>query len=102
MKHDYLIQIHDSKKIENAFTKALSYPENIMVNIERYIKELHPYFDGESSKRVIDATISFLHKDKSYLKRKPLNLIRKYKMRKRLKYFTFKSYNKPNTIKLNN
>jgi CDP-glycerol glycerophosphotransferase (TagB/SpsB family) len=100
-KEDYLINVEQVKDIENAFTLALTYPETILSKIQSFILDLHPYFDGKSSKRVIDTSIAFLHKDKSYLKLKPLNLIRKYKMRKRLNYFTFKSYNKPFTIKLN-
>ena len=97
LKQDYLIQITDANDIEKAFIQGLNGTEDLLVNMERYIYDLHPYFDGESSKRVVDSTISFLHKDKSYLKAKPLNLIRKYKIRRRLNYFTFKSYNKPFT-----
>ena len=99
-KENYLINTDQVKDIENAFSYALTYPKIILSKINDFILELHPYFDGKSSERVIDASISFLHKDKSYLKPKPLNLIRKYKMRKRLNYFTLKSYNKPFTIKL--
>ena len=101
-KHNYLIHIDDDANIENAFNEALSGSKEILQNIELFINELHPYFDGKSSERIIDACIQFLHKDKSYLKSKPLNLMRKYKMRKRLNYYTLKSYNKPFTIKLNN
>lgn len=100
--HNYLIHVDDASDIENAFKEALTYPEELINNIGSFINDLHPYFDGKSSERVIDASISFLHKDKSYLKSKPLNLMRKYKMRKRLNYFTLKSYNKPFTIKLDN
>lgn len=95
LKHDYLIQINQVESIETAFNKALSNPENLLQNIELYINELHPYSDGKSSARVVDATISFLQKDRSYLKQKPLNLIRKFKIRKRLRYFTLKSYRLP-------
>lgn len=98
--HNYLINITDSNDIKPAFDRALKYPEDLINNISTFVHELHPYFDGKSSKRIVDASISFLHKDKSYLKRKPLNLIRKYKIRKRLKYFTLKSYNKPYTISI--
>ena len=98
IKQDYLIQISEADKIEEALKYALCYPSNILNNIQRYITNLHPYYDGKSSKRVIDATIDFLHKDKKHLKRKPLNLIRKYKLRKQLNYFTWKSYNQPFTI----
>jgi CDP-glycerol glycerophosphotransferase (TagB/SpsB family) len=97
-KHNYLINITEASKIESAFKQGLSQPEELIKNIESYINELHPYFDGKSSERVIDTSIDFLHKDKSYLKSKPLNLIRKYKIRKRLNYFTLKSYNKPFTL----
>lgn len=94
-KKDYLIQIHEAGQIEAAFISALNCPEEIMDNIEKYILELHPYFDGKSSERLISATIDFLHKDKSYLRCKPLNLARKYRIRKLLHYFTLKSYNRP-------
>ena len=93
--HNYLINITEAKGIEPAFKEALSCPENLIENISEYINQLHPYFDGKSSSRVLDACIDFLHKDKSHLKPKPLNLVRKFKMRKRLNYFTLKSYRKP-------
>lgn len=98
----HLINIKDVNDIENGIEFALSKPQKVIMAIEEYIKETHPYFDGQSSKRVIDATISFLHKDKSHLKSKPFNLIRKWKIRKLLNYFTFRSYNKPLTLKANN
>ncbi|WP_157208009.1 CDP-glycerol glycerophosphotransferase family protein [Mariniflexile maritimum] len=96
---DFLINIDDANNIEPAFKTALNPSKELMEKIEAYINNLHPYFDGKSSKRVVDACISFLHKDKSYLKNKPLNLLRKYKIRKRLGYFTLKSYNNHYTIK---
>ena len=98
---DYLINCTEYEHIENAINSALLHPKELMQNIENYINELHPYVDGQSSRRIIDASISFLHQDKSHLKSKPLNLVRKYKMRKRLQYFTLKSYNKPFTIRPN-
>jgi hypothetical protein len=98
--HPYLINIKTADTIENALDKALTYPTSLIDKIDEFIKQLHPFYDGKSSKRVVETCISFLHQDKSHLKSKPLNLIRKYKIRKRLGYFTFKSYNKPFTIKL--
>lgn len=95
LKHNYLIQICEANAIESAFEKAVSNPKELAINIERYISELHPYSDGKSSARVVSSTISFLQKEKSYLKPKPINLIRKFKIRKRLRYFTFKSFRLP-------
>ncbi|WP_055445436.1 CDP-glycerol glycerophosphotransferase family protein [Lacinutrix himadriensis] len=96
--HDYLLHVHEASNLEKTFQEALSYPEDLIQSITHFLQDLHPYFDGKSSQRIIDAAITFLHKDKSYLKQKPLNLVRKYKMRKRLNYFTFKSYNKAYTL----
>ena len=94
----HLINITEASEIESALNKALSFPKDIIDAMHTYNQELHPYFDGKSSERVIDTSINFLHKDKSYLKKKPLNLMRKYKLRKQLDYFTLKSYNQPFTI----
>lgn len=98
VEEDFLINITEPDEIENAFAIALNPPTIVIEKIKNYIKKLHPYKDGKSSARVVDTCINFLHQDKSRLKSKPLNLIRKYKIRKRLNFFTFKSYNKPFTI----
>lgn len=101
ISHNYLIDIQNANQIENAINKALTYPEALINDIKHYLKNLHPYTDGKSSNRVIDASITCLHKDKTHLKSKPLNLMRKYKIRKKLNYFTIKSFNKPFTISKN-
>lgn len=97
--HNYLINISDASKIKESFETAITKPQELINNIATFVDELHPYYDGKSSERIIDETIKFLHKDKNYLKNKPLNLIRKYKIRKRLNHFTFKSFIKPFTLK---
>lgn len=100
MPGDHLIDVTAVSEIENGIQLALTRPEKTMEAIRDYIKWTHPYSDGKSSKRVIDATIAFLNKDKSHLKPKPWNLIRKWKVRKRFNYYTLKSYNKAITLKL--
>ena len=97
---DHLIDVTSVSEIEDALDLALTRPEKTITAIQEYIKWTHPYSDGKSSKRVVDATIAFLNKDKSHLKSKPLNLIRKWQLRKRFNYFTFKSYDKPITLNL--
>lgn len=81
----YMINITQTNEIEQALEYALSRPEKIMKNIDLFIQETHPYNDGESSRRVIDTCLDFLEHDT--IKSKPLNLIRRYKIRKKLKYF---------------
>lgn len=92
--YNYLINIDKAENIEAAFKQALNPSRALMLNIEKFVQDLHPYFDGKSSKRVIDACIDYLHTDKSDLKKKPFNLLRRYKIRKKLNYFTLKSYRK--------
>lgn len=95
----YLINITDIEKLESSIIYGLSYPPEVINEIEKFTLLLHPYTDGKSSERVIDASINFLHQDKSHIKQKPINLIRKWKLRKKLGYFTLKSYRKPFTSK---
>lgn len=86
---EHLIDVTEVSEIENAIDLALTKPSNVMKAIRDYIEYTHPYFDGKSSERVINASIAFFNKDKSLLKSKPWNLIRKYKIRKALKYYKF-------------
>lgn len=92
---DYLINIDRIEEIENAFDMSAEQLEPFQHKISDFIHNLHPYDDGKSSARVIDASIDYLLEDKTTVKSKPWNLLRKYKIRKRLKYFTLKSYNRP-------
>jgi len=59
-----------------------------MDELTDFISQTHPYTDGKSSQRVVDAAIDFLQNNK--VKPKPLNLIRKYKICKKLNHFTLK------------
>jgi UDP-N-acetylglucosamine 2-epimerase len=100
--YEYLIHVNEPEKIEDGFIQALKKPAHLLEKIDAFIQNLHPYFDGKSSERIINTTIHFLHKDKSYLSTKPLDLIRKFKIRKKLGYYTLKSYRRPFTIKKKN
>lgn len=85
---DYLIDIDDPEKLEASIEMALSHPEGLMNNIQQFIDETHPYQDSMSSERVLDAVAQAIS-NKAKLKRKPLNLIRQFKMRKSLNYWKF-------------
>ncbi len=83
----HLINITEAAAIETALRKAMQYPDKVMKELYKFNRQLHPYTDGKSSARVVDACIKFLNSDRSYLKKKPLNLIRKFKVRKKLNYW---------------
>jgi len=95
----YLINIENPNELEGALKKALSRPADLLKNIDTFIDNTHPYTDGNSSARVVDACIAFLRKDKRHLKRKPLNLVRKFQIRKKYHFFTWRSYNSPITVR---
>jgi hypothetical protein len=80
-----MINIQEVSEIEAALEKALRYPKKIMYALEHFIAQTHPYSDGRSSARVIDACLHFL--EHATVKPKPLNLIRRYQIRKKLNYW---------------
>ena len=84
------INVTKVSEIKPAIEKAIKRPKKLIKKIESFALKQHPYFDGKSSERVIDAVEDFVKNNKQKaLKKKPLNLIRKFKIRKRLKYFKF-------------
>ena len=95
---NYLINIYHENKIESSFDYALTYPKNILKNIKKFNDNLHPLKDGNSSKRVINESLICLFENKDSLLPKPLNFIRKFKIRRKLNYFSFKTYNNKYTI----
>ena len=96
-----LINVTHVANIENALQKALNPSVTLLQAIDQFIQMTHPYTDGQSSGRVIDASVRFLEKDKRHLKKKPLNLLRKWKVRKLLNYFTLQTDLKPLTVRPN-
>ena len=81
----HMINITQAQEIEEALALALSRPKEVMEALESFIALTHPYSDGKASARVVDASLSLLEEGK--IKAKPLNLIRRYKIRKKLNYY---------------
>jgi hypothetical protein len=65
--------------VDAAIDHALSHPPELMAAIRAHGDDIHPYRDGHSSERVLDAVDEFLRGDFGLLKRKPLNLVRRFK-----------------------
>jgi len=86
---NYLINITEADELPNALIVALSPPETLLLAINRYAEELHPYNDGKSSLRILEAVENILLNGKQSLKPLPMNIIRNLKQRKRLNYWKF-------------
>ena len=83
----HLLNIQEADELEDAIEQALTHPESLMAEVHKYANWLHPYRDGKSSERVLDATEAFLENDYGKLKRKPLNLGRRISTRRKLGYW---------------
>ncbi len=66
--------------------RSYTRPE-LMQAIRDYGDAIHPYRDGRSSERVLDAIDAFLAQGGRNRRRKPLNLWRKLKLRRRVGYW---------------
>jgi len=84
---EHLINVDDETDIEPAIAEALTHPKALMEKIAHFSQVTHPYTDGKSSARVIDAIEHKLNTPNKH--RKPLNLLRNLKLRKKLKYWGF-------------
>jgi len=96
--HNYLIHAQKANEIENSISQALKPSSELTKNMESFIFKLHPYFDGKSSQRIVDSCIYYVYADKSELKLKPRNLIRKFKIRNRLGHLTLVTDREPYTL----
>jgi CDP-glycerol glycerophosphotransferase (TagB/SpsB family) len=83
----HLVNITTPDLLEDSITLALARPENLMAAIQKHADHIHPYRDGRSSQRVLEATEGLVARGLSHLKRKPFNLLRSLKVRKKLGYY---------------
>lgn len=83
----FLLNITAPEKLEETIEKGLSHPLPLMKEIKAYADHIHPYRDGLSSIRVLEAVDRLVAKGRDHLKPQPLNLIRRLKIRKQLGYY---------------
>ncbi len=73
-------------QLEGAIEQALSNHDEFREQRQKYLEELHPYQDGLSAWRVVESIENILQNNlKEKLKRKPMNLVRKWQVRKLVK-----------------
>lgn len=83
----FLLNINKPEKLEETIEKGLSHPLPLIKEIKAYADHIHPYRDGRSSIRVLEAADRLVIKGRDHLKPRPLNLIRRLKIRKQLGYY---------------
>lgn len=83
-----LIDIDDANKLEDAVEKALTMDETLKESIHNYSLKMHPFTDGQSAQRVLQATIEEIEMyPREENVAKPKNIFRNFKLRKRLGYW---------------
>lgn len=85
MPGPYLIDVDTVEGLESALERALDHPEAMMAAARNLCEDLHSFRDGRSSVRILDAVNDFLANERKGLRRKPINLLRKIKVRRRLR-----------------
>ncbi len=83
----HLLNVERVEDVELAIERAFELPDSLRAAIAHYAESIHPYRDGRSSERVLDATRSMLEQGRAGLKRKPLNVGRRLQARARLRYW---------------
>lgn len=84
---DALINITAAEQLTNALEQALSFSDEQQLKINQYITQVHPFADGHSAQRILAATAQIIE---TGVMQKPLNLLRRYKIRKALNYMKLK------------
>ncbi len=84
-----LINVEDIEKLEETIVSVLDNLDTNQENIKESVSLFHPYTDGKSSERVLDAVEKMLEGENLPRKKKPFNLIRNFKLRKEFGYWKF-------------
>ncbi len=83
----HLIDVDKPEDVEAALEKALTRPAELMQEISNYTMHHEPHRDCQCSARVLDAVDDFIQNYQGKIKSKPLNLVRKLKLRWKFKFF---------------
>jgi CDP-glycerol glycerophosphotransferase (TagB/SpsB family) len=84
VRQDKGINITDVSELRGAIDRSLKSPDEFSENRQKYLNQIHPYKDCHNSRRVLQATMDFFNsRERQKLKKKPMNLLRKHKIRKK-------------------
>jgi CDP-glycerol glycerophosphotransferase (TagB/SpsB family) len=84
-----LIDIAEPEALEPSIARALERPPGLMAAIRAFGEAVHPLRDGRSSERVLAAADAFVDAGGRNRRRKPLNLWRRFRIRRKLGYWGF-------------
>jgi hypothetical protein len=86
----WMLNFTRAEQLEEQLNEALSCSAEQLEKINRHCNTIHPLRDGLSSMRTLKAINEMIEQGTSHLKAKPLNFIRRLKIRKKLNYYKWK------------
>ena len=84
---EHLLNVTEVGDVENAIEVALTRPETLMKEVNKFAQYHEAYRDGRNCERILNAIDDFNDNYKGKIKPKPLNLWRKFRLRNKLKYW---------------
>jgi len=84
-----LLNFTQAEELAANLQTALAPSKQLILAIKAANKQLHPFVDGQSSQRVLDAVEQLIVDKRAGLENKPWNLFRRFKMRKNHHYWRF-------------
>ncbi len=81
----HLLNVSSADDIEAALAKAIARPLPLMEALRAYSLHHEPHRDGQNAARILDAVDDFVAHWQGRLPRKPLNLLRRLKLRWKLR-----------------
>jgi CDP-glycerol glycerophosphotransferase (TagB/SpsB family) len=89
----HMIDIAEPRELDDALRRALAADASLKAAMDAWAQRIHPYRDGRSSERVLEAARSFASRWQERLKPKPRNLLRNLKGR--LRYHRWVEWSAP-------
>lgn len=81
----FMLDVASPNEVDAAINRALEQPNDLMGEIQQHADTIHPYRDGHSSERMLDASERLANGGYGQLTRKPLNLWRRWQARDRVR-----------------
>ncbi len=83
----HVVDFDDPDRLQEVVENTWVQRDQVVQNARSVADRMHPYRDGRSSERVLEATLDFLENPPNNLRAKPLNLWRRWQVRRRMGYY---------------
>jgi CDP-glycerol glycerophosphotransferase (TagB/SpsB family) len=86
----HVVDFADADALARVLEQTWSGRQSVVERARPVAERMHPYRDGLSSRRVLRATLDFIDRPPAGLRPKPLNLWRRWQVRRRMGYYRWR------------